>query len=75
MQDIERLRQSLDQGDYSLALRMGHQVKGNAVTFGVPQIAFIGHEMENAAKRKDKEKVIILLQKMESELHSIGANF
>jgi HPt (histidine-containing phosphotransfer) domain-containing protein len=75
MQDIERLRQSLDQDDYSFALRMGHQVKGNAVTFGLPQIALIGLEMENAAKRKDKEKVIILLRKMESELHSVNRNF
>lgn len=75
IQDIERLRQSLDQDDYTFALRMGHQVKGNAVTFGVPQIAFLGFEIENAAKKKDKEKVKILMQKMETELHLLDNHF
>lgn len=76
IQDIEKLKVSLDQGDYSFAARLGHQVKGNAVTFDVPQIAFIGFEIEKAAKRQDKDRVKILLDKMEcaitfaqSELH------
>lgn len=70
-QDIERLRVSLEQDDYSLAQKLGHQVKGNAVTFDVPQIAGIGLEMEKAALKKDKEKVKILIQKMESVLQSV----
>ena len=65
IQDIQKLRTSLDQGDYSLAAKLGHQVKGNAVTFDVPQIAFIGVEIEKAAKKQDKEKVKILVEKME----------
>lgn len=69
-QDIERLRLSLEQDDFSLAQKLGHQVKGNAVTFDFPQIAFIGVEMEKAALRKDKEKVNILIQKMEAVLQS-----
>ncbi len=74
-QDIERLRLSLEQDDYSLAQKLGHQVKGNAVTFDFPQIAFIGVEMEKAAQRKDKEKVKILIQKMESVLQSAQSCF
>lgn len=70
-QDIERLRATLENDDYSFAQKLGHQVKGNAVTFDVPQIAFIGLEMEMAAQKKDKEKVKILIQKMESALRSI----
>lgn len=72
-QDIERLRVSLEQDDYSLAQKLGHQVKGNAVTFDVPQIACIGFEMEKAALKKDKEKVKILIQKMESVLQTVQA--
>jgi HPt (histidine-containing phosphotransfer) domain-containing protein len=72
-QDIERLRACLEKDDYSFAQKLGHQVKGNAVTFDVPQIAFIGLEMEKAAEKKDKEKVKILIQKMESALKSIQA--
>ena len=74
-QDIERLRLSLELDDYSLAQKLGHQVKGNAVTFDFPQIAFIGVEMEKAAQKKDKEKVKILVQKMESILKNAQTGF
>jgi HPt (histidine-containing phosphotransfer) domain-containing protein len=75
MHDIRLLRASLENDDYSFALKLGHQVKGNAVTFDVPQIAFLGLEMEQAAQRKDKEEVKILIQKMESALTSIQSHF
>lgn len=70
IQDIEKLKVSLDLGDYTLAVKLGHQVKGNAVTFDVPQIAFIGLEIEKAAKKQDKERVKILVEKMESAIAS-----
>lgn len=71
MEDIQKLRHTLEQDDYSYALKVGHQVKGNAVTFDFPQIAFIGDEMEKAAKKKDKERVKLLIQKMESVLQTV----
>ncbi len=71
MEDIQKLRLTLEQDDYSYALKVGHQVKGNAVTFDFPQIAFIGDEMEKAAKKKDKERVKLLIQKMESVLQTV----
>lgn len=74
LQDIERLRATLEQDDYSFALKLGHQVKGNAVTFEVPQIAGIGLEMEIAALKKDKEKVKILMQKMENALTAVQSH-
>ncbi len=75
MQDIERLRATLEQGDYSFAQKVGHQVKGNAMTFDVPQIAMIGFEMEKAAQIKDKEKVKILIQSMETIIQSAQSHF
>jgi HPt (histidine-containing phosphotransfer) domain-containing protein len=71
MQDIEKLRHSLEQEDFSLAVKVGHQIKGNAVTFEVPQIAFLGFEMEKAAIKRDKEKVKLLIQKMESIIQQV----
>jgi HPt (histidine-containing phosphotransfer) domain-containing protein len=70
MQDIQKLRISLEQEDYSFAQKVGHQIKGNAVTFDVPQIAFIGLEMEKAAIKRDKDKVKILIRKMEGILET-----
>ena len=68
--DIQKLKTSLDQGDYSFAAKLGHQVKGNAVTFDIPQIAFIGLEIEKAAKKQDKERVKFLADKMDSVISS-----
>ncbi|HLW57848.1 MAG TPA: Hpt domain-containing protein [Bacteriovoracaceae bacterium] len=65
LEDIKVVRQMIDHGDFSEAIRVGHQVKGNAVTFEVPQIAWLGTEIESAAKRRDAEKIRILMQRME----------
>jgi HPt (histidine-containing phosphotransfer) domain-containing protein len=70
LEDIHNLRLRMDLGDYSFALKVGHQIKGNAVTFGVPQIASIGHELEKAAQKKDPEKLKILIKKMEALVYS-----
>lgn len=75
MQDIERLKASLEKDDYTFAQKVGHQVKGNALTFDVPQIATIGYEMEKAAQIRDKEKVEVLIQKMESMIQSAQSLF
>lgn len=68
LQDLSKLKQSLEGEDYSFAQLVGHQVKGNAVTFEVPQIAHFGLEIERAAIKCDKEKLRILIDKMESLL-------
>lgn len=75
IQDIQKLKASLELDDYSFAAKLGHQVKGNAVTFDVPQMAFIGLEMEKAANKKDKEKVKILMCKMETLIQSAQTNY
>lgn len=66
--DVKLLQFTLEQGDFSHALRVGHQVKGNAVTFEVPKLAPIGNEIESAAKRRDVERLKILIKKMEIEV-------
>jgi HPt (histidine-containing phosphotransfer) domain-containing protein len=54
---------------------VGHQLKGNAVTFEIPQIAYIGHEMERAAQRKDVEKLKGLIKKLQSSLESVRGHW
>lgn len=70
LEDIKNLRFQISQGDYSFALKVGHQIKGNAVTFGVPQMASIGFELEKAAQKRDQEKLKILIKKMETIVNS-----
>lgn len=70
IQDLVNLKESLLKNDFSFALKLGHQMKGNAVTFEFPQMASIGDELEQAARRGDKEKLMRLALKMESAISS-----
>jgi HPt (histidine-containing phosphotransfer) domain-containing protein len=70
LQDIEKLRLCLDGEDFSFAQKMGHQIKGNAVTFDFPQIAGLGFEMERAAQERDKERIKVLMQRIEGLLQT-----
>jgi HPt (histidine-containing phosphotransfer) domain-containing protein len=74
-EDVEKLKASLELNDFSQALRIGHQVKGNAVTFDVPQMAFLGVEMERAAMEKNKEKIHFIIQKMETVIRAAESRY
>ena len=68
IQDLVRLKEALGRNDFLPALRLGHQVKGNADTFDCPHMASIGSELEHAAKREDKETLMSLVLKMEAAI-------
>lgn len=70
IQDLINLKEALAKNDFTFALKLGHQVKGNAVTFEFPHMATIGVELEHAAKKQDKETLMFLVQKMESAISS-----
>lgn len=67
-QDLIQLKESLKQNDYSFALKLGHQVKGNAKTFELQEMAPLGMELELAARRKDKETLFFVVQKLETAI-------
>jgi HPt (histidine-containing phosphotransfer) domain-containing protein len=75
IQDLARLKEALLNNDFSPALKLGHQVKGNADTFEFPHMATIGVELEHAAKREDKETLMNLVKKMESAISSAQSFF
>lgn len=75
IQDLVQLKEALTRDDFRPALRLGHQVKGNAVTFEFPHMASIGIELEHAAKREDKETLMSLVLKMESAISSAQTIF
>lgn len=64
LEELNRLKLSLENDDFSIALSLGHQVKGNAVTFELPDIGLLGSKIELAAKNKNKEEVQFLAQEM-----------
>lgn len=65
IKDIQQSQHTLNSGDYNLALKLGHQVKGNAETFEFPQIAPLGTAIEQAARLQNKEELLLLLKRME----------
>lgn len=65
-QDIEKLRALMIQNDFKEAAKLGHQVKGNAVTFEFPQMVSLGVAIEKAAQLRDQGALNDLLNKMES---------
>ncbi len=73
--EIPELIDSIDNGDFSFAERVGHQLKGNAVTFEIPQIAYIGLEMERAAQRKELDKLKALIHKLQASLDSVRGHW
>lgn len=68
MEELHLLRESLDYNDFGPALRLGHQVKGNAATFEFPHIGSIGQQMEIAARNQNKEELTFLADQMSLEL-------
>lgn len=48
--DAEDLAVSLDSGQFEVLARVGHQLKGNAATYGYESLAELGRKMEHAAE-------------------------
>jgi HPt (histidine-containing phosphotransfer) domain-containing protein len=73
--DIEGLKRQLECDDFSMAAKLGHQVKGNAKTFDFPHMEALGSDMEIAAKEKNKERVRILMHQLENAINQERVNF
>lgn len=52
-QDLETCLDSLRQNNYSEIEKVGHQLKGNGITFGFADLSDIGLHMEKAAAIKN----------------------
>lgn len=75
VQDMKILISSLDKNDFAPALKLGHQVKGNAETFDFPEMAPIGVKIENAAKKQDKECLRGLIEQMAQFINEARLTF
>lgn len=51
--DAKILEESRLSGDFSEFVKLGHQLKGNAATFGYDELAEIGKRMEEAGENND----------------------
>lgn len=65
-QDIIASREALSKQDFNFLERLGHQIKGNAVTFGFDELTGIAAAIEQAAKAKNTNQLQELVDKFES---------
>ena len=65
-QDIVASKEALSKKDFNFLERLGHQVKGNAVTFGFDELTDIAVDIEVAAKANNIDRLSELVQKFET---------
>ena len=51
--DYEELARASEASDPAPFVRVGHQLKGNAITFGYQELADVGQRMEEAGQAAD----------------------
>lgn len=51
--DIEELNTAAAKSDPAPFIKVGHQLKGNALTFGYQELADVGARMEEAGNQQD----------------------
>lgn len=64
--DLVKCKEAFSNQDTTHIERVGHQIKGNASTFGFEDLATIGTELEVAAKSKNWQKIESLIHQFES---------
>ncbi len=66
--DIQSLKTSLSQNSFEEFKRIGHQLKGNAISFGYPDLEKLAIQMEQAAEAQDKSEASRIVAAFETWL-------
>lgn len=69
--DLVECNKALEAGDFSFLEKVGHQVKGNAQSFGFDQLSPIGIELEDAAKSKDLNRAKLIVKEFSKAVDAI----
>lgn len=64
-QDVIASKEALSKQDFYFLERLGHQIKGNAITFGFDELTNIAVAIEQAAKAKNAEQLVDLVQQFD----------
>lgn len=69
-QDVIASKEALSKLDYAFLERLGHQIKGNAITFGFDELTNIAVAIEQAAKAKNTAQLQDLVTQFEAAINS-----
>jgi HPt (histidine-containing phosphotransfer) domain-containing protein len=56
-QDVELLGEALERKDFESIARTGHNLRGNGVSFGFPELSAIGEALETSARSASTDEV------------------
>ncbi len=71
--DVATLRAALAQGDFETMARIGHNLRGNGVSYGFPEIAALGEAMEQAVTARQARGIEAQVALLEEWLARVGA--
>ncbi len=71
--DVSRAREALARGDHGALARLGHNMRGNGVSYGLPRISTIGGLLEDAANTDDVDAVRRHIDALEAYVASVRA--
>lgn len=70
--ELTQIKNSLlNQPDWDLVKKVGHQIKGNASTFGFAQLTEFGKKLEIAAAEEDVLQAQQVSEKLEQEVQRL----
>lgn len=64
-QDVEDCAQKLQSSDWAYFAQLGHQLKGNAPSYGYDDLAVIAERIETHAKERNTEALNAVIQEFE----------
>jgi HPt (histidine-containing phosphotransfer) domain-containing protein len=64
--DLALIESALANENFPVIANLGHQWKGNGLSFGFPELADLGCDLEAAAEANDKDQITELLPKIRS---------
>ena len=71
-QDLERCRQFLATRDFDGIQTIGHNLKGNGISFGFPELSTLGERLELAAKASNLDQAKTLIDSFEVWIQGQG---
>ncbi len=69
--DIIECNKAIETGDFAFLEKVGHQVKGNAQSFGFDELSPIGIALEEAAKSRNIPGLKKIVQDFDSAVDNI----
>jgi HPt (histidine-containing phosphotransfer) domain-containing protein len=73
--DLKALAQAVSRGDAEKIAKIGHTIKGVAGSYGFPDLAAMGEQLQSLAKSGETARCTPIIQRMEDYLSEIEIVF